>query len=257
MIIAIVALIAIVSFRLGFLGGQSNGPGGLILNGSSAGWPDRPDDAEDQRLSRSPEAPTGIGSFGFIAKQDDKKTPVTYDPCAPIHIVVNQRTAVPEATRLVDEAIQRVQEASGLVFVVDGDTDEVPSKQRDAQIDRYGDGWAPVLLAWSDPEETPDLEGNTAGYGGSRGAARDDHLWFVSGGLTLDGPQLDDLIDSPNGWDAARAVVMHELGHVVGLNHVDDRAELMQPTGSANRTEWGPGDLEGLAALGSGPCVDY
>ena len=44
----------------------------------------------------------------------------------------------------------------------------------------------------------------------------------------------------------------HEFGHVVGLDHVDDPAELIQY--NMGVTAYGPGDLEGMARLGSIPC---
>ena len=50
-----------------------------------------------------------------------------------------------------------------------------------------------------------------------------------------------------------RAIVQHELGHVLGLDHVDDPGELMYDT-SSGRTDFGPGDLEGLARLAGVPC---
>jgi predicted Zn-dependent protease len=46
---------------------------------------------------------------------------------------------------------------------------------------------------------------------------------------------------------------MHELGHVVGLNHAADPRELMFPS-ATYVIDWGPGDLQGLAAAGAGPC---
>ena len=46
----------------------------------------------------------------------------------------------------------------------------------------------------------------------------------------------------------------HELAHVVGLNHVDDAAELMYPEGIPGVVAFGPGDLTGLARLGRGQC---
>ena len=49
-----------------------------------------------------------------------------------------------------------------------------------------------------------------------------------------------------------QAVVMHELGHVLGLAHVDDPGELMYP--SVTRTSYGSGDIEGLAKLGAVRC---
>lgn len=47
---------------------------------------------------------------------------------------------------------------------------------------------------------------------------------------------------------------MHELANVVGLDHVDDPTQLMNPEGT-NVTEFAAGDLAGLARLGGGQCV--
>ena len=69
--------------------------------------------------------------------------------------------------------------------------------------------------------------------------------------------QLERVLRGPNGWASARAVVLHELGHLVGLGHVDAAGELMQPQGGPEITDWGPGDREGLAALGGSECRDY
>ncbi len=48
-------------------------------------------------------------------------------------------------------------------------------------------------------------------------------------------------------------MVLHELGHVLGLAHVDDRHEVMYEKG-VRISDYGPGDLKGLKILGSGPC---
>ena len=49
------------------------------------------------------------------------------------------------------------------------------------------------------------------------------------------------------------AIVLHELAHVVGLAHVSEPMELMFADNTGQVT-FGPGDLEGLARLGSLPC---
>lgn len=212
------------------------------------GFTGRPVDAGSEPLSAPPEV-TASGPHEFVRTVDG--APVRYDPCAPIHVVVNRRAAVEGADRMLTEALDSVAAATGLTFVDDGYTNEVPSPRRG----RVPGSRGPVLVAWSDPDETEDLEGAVAGVAGSvstRGSR-----WFDTGTVTLDGPQLDRVVRRPSGWAAARAVVLHELGHLVGLDHVDAKAELMQPEGQPDVTDWGPGDREGLAALGGGTCRDY
>ena len=63
-----------------------------------------------------------------------------------------------------------------------------------------------------------------------------------------------EVLQWPEGSRYARAVVMHELAHVVGLDHVDDPTQLMNPEGT-DVTEFAAGDLAGLARLGGGQCV--
>jgi hypothetical protein len=51
-------------------------------------------------------------------------------------------------------------------------------------------------------------------------------------------------------------VVLHELGHLVGLAHVNDPQQLMYSRGSTSNG-LGPGDLAGLARLGEGACAPW
>ncbi len=52
----------------------------------------------------------------------------------------------------------------------------------------------------------------------------------VTGSVTLDGPDLTDISEGPDGRARALAIIEHEVGHLVGLGHVDDRRQLMFPT---------------------------
>ncbi len=78
---------------------------------------------------------------------------------------------------------------------------------------------------------------------------------YVTGSLLLDGPQLEESLRVVGGRDQVLSVLLHELGHVIGLGHVEDPAELMHPEGQPGAAGYGPGDRAGLARLGAGACV--
>ena len=77
---------------------------------------------------------------------------------------------------------------------------------------------------------------------------------YVSGSVTLDGPDLTRLAEGPDGRAIVRSIIQHEIAHLVGLDHVEDRGQLMYPVTQSGVTGFAAGDLEGLAALGRGNC---
>jgi hypothetical protein len=248
-----VAAVAVLVVLLGAVSAMT------VLDDSNGGgaFPDRPDDAAPAPLG----APAAVGAaaasdaYAFIATQKGSSEPVTYDPCAPIHVVVDARTIVDRGMKLLDQALDKVSTASGLQFVVDGLTEtEAPDDGTVVGPDRT---WLPVTVSWSDPKTSPKLKGSVAGYAGSSTIERDGHRWFVTGTVVLDGPQLADILRDGGGRPAVRSVVMHELAHLVGLDHVDAAGQLMQPEGDEAITRWGAGDRVGLAALGRGRCIPY
>lgn len=195
--------------------------------------------------------------YALIATQPDGSGPVTFDPCRSIHFVVRDRPgAGARGHAAITAAVAEVSKATGLDFVDDGASHETPSTDRALyQPDRYGDRWAPVLIAWSDPTEQPQLSGNTAGLGGGR-PIRDTHghLTYVSGTIWLDTADLTPGLASPQGAANVQAVVMHEIGHVLGADHVHDPRELMAAENSG-QTGFGVGDRFALSVLGNGQCV--
>lgn len=199
-------------------------------------------------------AVTGSGPHAFLHTQTDG-SPVGYDPCRPVHFVVRPDHAPASGDALLADAVVRIQAATGLVLVDDGPTSEAPSEDRAVVQRRYGAGWAPVLVVWSDPVESPVLAGDVGGIGGSSvvPAAHGGRTYLAAGSLVLDAADLERILVGPDGYPRARAVVLHELGHVVGLDHVDAPGELMAPS-TGTTTTLGPGDREGLALVGQVPC---
>jgi len=208
-------------------------------------------------LGTPPPVPAGAGDYRFTSIQDDGSgRPVAFDPCRKLHVAVRPDKAPPRGGQLLSSALRRLSRATGLVIAFDGPTTENPSDERPPRdAARYGDRWSPVLIAWSDEREWPDLAGYITGVGGpaSVSSGVPGSRRFVSGQVVLDAEQLRDTLREPNGDAQVRAVIMHELGHLVGLQHVADRDQLMFSESGA-RTTYGTGDLQGLRALGRGTC---
>jgi predicted Zn-dependent protease len=126
-------------------------------------------------------------------------------------------------------------------------------------VDRSGP--EPVLIGWADEDEVGDLADDVAGVGGPTMVEIGRLRTYVTGSVVLDRDTTDrfgaDDPARPDGRGADEleiALLLHELGHLVGLEHVDDPGELMYPAG-ITRSSYGPGDKEGLAALGAIPCT--
>jgi hypothetical protein len=183
------------------------------------------------------------GSYTFLGRQPfNPNEPMGYNPCKRILLLVNLRGAPPDAMDLVFTAMADIHRASGLTFRYVGQSPDRPD---------YGRGRVgPVLVSWSDQTEMPQMDAGVLGVGGSGSyqGQRGETTYLVSGLVTLSAQSFATM-----GRGRQQAVIDHEFGHLVGLGHVDDTGEIMNPY-VTDRTTFGHGDLTGLALLGRLPC---
>lgn len=190
------------------------------------------------------------GDYSYILTTGDG--PVRWNPCEPIHYVLARGGLTEGAIGDVRGAIARITDVTGIEFTYDGLTDEEPSRRRPSyQPARYGDRWAPLLIAWVHPDRT-DIPFSDEGHDAAAVASPQlpDGLnadIYVSGWVAVD-------VEDPNppGFSfpgEQGPVVLHELAHVLGLGHAESIGNLMEPSGGGV-TGFGPGDLAGLEHLG-------
>lgn len=187
--------------------------------------------------------------FRFSRVDPATRNPVRYNPCEPIHYTIDDRVAPPGAVDDTHRAVEIMSSATGIEFVYDGTTDESEFARQAYQPDRYGDRWAPVLIGWHHFGENV-LSPTPLGEGGSEARQNEAGDWvYVTGkaSLNADAPGVERGFGQGDTWGR---ILLHELGHVLGLGHSTDQEQLMYPTVTDTRARLGIADRLGLASLG-------
>lgn len=189
----------------------------------------------------------GEESYAFIATEPTG-LPVSWDHCKPIHYVVNPDQAPGDWEGLVEDAISEVERASGFQFDYDGTSDDswADRRQDDAR------GGLPVLIDWATPAEVPKLDGDTVGIGGASAVTSNGETRYVTGVVVLDQQEYERMRGTGR-YLAAKLILAHELGHVLGLDHFDDANQLMHAQYVGQRG-FGDGDRAGFKELRDIPC---
>lgn len=200
---------------------------------------------------------------------DDR--PYRWASDAPIHFVINNNLGPASGFAAILQAVDDIAEATGLNFVYDGTTTEfvdhllvgntVRIEDRAAyQPDVYGERWAPVWIGARRGFSNSSIVGTALAY------AHADLRATETKRLTIDGQTGDFLVGEPTfvtgvvgyNWGGGSplthseigAVVRHELGHLVGLDHCLERDQLMFAS-LTNQSSFGVGDHLGLHLLGA------
>ena len=177
---------------------------------------------------------TGPGLFGM-----------RWNPCKPITYRVNARGGYAGSVADVRRAFARVSAVTGVPFVYRGTTSRIAFRTNP-------DPRADITVSWATPAQVPQLRGAVAGLAsttyvvhGERGVRENvrgqialDRTASLRRGFTTSGPAT---------WGQ---VYLHEIGHVMGLDHVGQRTQVMYPSVGAANHRYGAGDLRRLRAVG-------
>lgn len=189
-----------------------------------------------------------------------------WNPCQTTITYKVNVAAVPSASRstVLNEtrsAVAKLASATRITFSYKGTTSEVP-RRGTARTQT-----AELVIAWTSPSRTDyPLTGSTVGYGGFSWAwasrtvsGRTTYTYATQRGfVVLDTPQAMSQLAGGFGTGARRGnLVMHELGHAVGLQHVTDPAQLMYPALTRSSPNgYAAGDRAGLGRVGrSSGCL--
>jgi len=190
-------------------------------------------------------------TYAFLLEDADGQ-PVTYTSCKLVQVAVYPAGGPPDAEQLVRDAVAAVRAATGLDIVVAGAFGgHAPNWNFEAGPTHPED---PISVSWQDGDAIAQLSDHVRGLGGSRTVTgRNGQRRYVAGTIALSREYYASLYDRGDRAKAL-AVLLHEFGHVFGLDHVDSDRELMYGDGS-EVLSFGPGDLQGLRRLGQGACM--
>lgn len=176
--------------------------------------------------------PVPVGGPGWTAMLNSEFKPVRRNPCAPLRVHYDPRNAPLDFTATLETALRQVAEASGVetTLVSVGPTPADPSL---------------LVINW--------VSGTTNYLGVARQSFKTDArgvVWLVRPSISLAARRSV----AAGRW---QTVVLHELGHVMGLQHSHDPTSLMfSPVESGEpwpfvTTHYNQGDKDGLFAVGA------
>jgi 5-hydroxyisourate hydrolase-like protein (transthyretin family) len=190
---------------------------------------------------------TGTGPAGaWRPIAGTKARPAHWQTCT-IRYQVNPRGMPAQGMSDLREAFRRVTQVSGIKFRYVGRSRAVP------HLGYGGPGTNRMVVAWAAPAATGGLLGPfTGGVGGTR---RTSSGRILTGYVVMSTQFTKTAVPGFGTGAPHGMVLMHEIGHVVGLDHYNNRSQVMHPSAALPAAVWGAGDIAGLRQIGKvGGC---
>lgn len=209
----------------------------------------------------------GNGQFRFLSYDSDGNPTGLHSPCEPIRYEVNPANEPEGAREVLEAAIQSMRYYTGLQFEFVGETNELIQHNEPIPLVNPP---STLLINYYPTEELEALPRdehyehveNVAGWGGPRSyqdlnPAKQQYT-ALGGVMALDADYIAEDV-SQGLWGEPRgratfALMIHELAHVIGLDHVDSESEIMYFDTKEDIWEFQGGDQEGLSLAGQGAC---
>lgn len=194
-----------------------------------------------------------IGAYGEKtgAGQHARILEARWAKCRPVPFVLNTTNAPAGAVDDFRLALTKLEGGTSLDLQIVGTT--ASESTPDWHLARDKNAWRPVLITW-DSSGRGILDGDAAATAVPGFATTPDGVGvIVSGQITFNLDRDHRFAPGFGPYGSRVALYMHEVAHILGLDHVDDNKQLMYGE-SGWAADAGAGDLAGLAQA-AGPCV--
>jgi hypothetical protein len=179
--------------------------------------------------------------------------PARWDACSPIRYLINTSTMGAGWVEVVHAAVTVLGQSSGYTFQYAGETNVRPFET--SNWHETGETLNSLYISFSDQTRLPALAGLVVGMGGpvTLTDSMGSEPRIVVGGLTIDTD--NNLLPTLAAGNTLGVALLHELGHVMNLAHVNDRTQIMFPVmRNGTQPQYGRGDTAGLQGLAQRGC---
>jgi len=209
----------------------------------------------------STRAPEIVPDPLYLFEKADDGEPIRWPACTPMHWRYNPAGEPSSgAIEVVRGALSEISAAAGIQMIDDGVTSiDVSDPDQDDEVAEgevvigFAPPGSPPIQRSGSPDDASSSESSAFVWGSARARWRGSDITRAV--VALNSEVASKLPLDFNSRNSLGAVLLHEIGHVVGLQHVGASTQIMATAQPQHpHGHLGTGDLAGLATLRNRPC---